>query len=603
MARTRSRRRADEAVAEPAVALPDADTLVDLKLSPEVAWYLVDRGYGLPEPWQVPLHKTPEPGEVSPEFRFDPARVDRVLAAFRHLRHTKGRWAGMPLVPDVWQIAYIIAPVFGWVKPYEDRDPDIPADDPAAFVRVITELYVEVSRKNGKSTLIGGLGLYMTCADGEQGAECVTGATSRDQAGYVFAPVKVLASSSPALRPYARALANRVVHKPTNSYFQSISSAAETQHGANIHFGAIDELHVHKKPDLVEAIETGTGSRAQPLIALITTADEGKPDTIYVRKRTRIVNLASRTFDDPGTYGVIWAAADSEEELTELGIDPFSEEAQRRANPGYGVSPGRAYLASAAKRAEQSPADLSSYLRLHLGVRTKQRTTYIRLADWSRNESIVDLARFGKKTRTFGGLDLANTSDFTAWCLLFPDGDGGFDAKWRYWIPEGAYDRLVKRTSRNAEVWRREGRFKVTDGDVVDDEVIVADVLADAARFNIVEAGYDPWNSSAITNALTKGGMKLVEVRQGYASLSPPLKELQRLVRAGQFRHGGDPVTRWMINNLAVRMDEAGNVKPDRVSSADKIDGVAAATIALARAMTAPTPKRSAYEDRGLQAV
>ncbi len=579
------------------------EQLAELKLSREVAWYLVSRGHKLPERWQRPRWKTPEPGEVDKTAIFDPDRVDRVVVAFSHLRHTKGQWAGRALAPDVWQIAYILAPVFGWVAPNRDRRDESEPE----LLRVIRNLYVEVPRKNGKSTLLGGLGIYMACADGEQGAECVTGATTREQAGFVFDPVRQIAASSPALKPFVRALKSRVVHKPSGSYFQAISSVAEGQHGANLHFGCVDELHVHKTPDLVEAIETGTGSRLQPLICLITTADDGKPDTVYVIRRTRIVGLAQRLFVDSSTYGVIFAAAESEDELRQLGIDPFSEEAHRLANPGFGVSPSRAYLAGAATKAQQSPAELSGYLRLHLGIRTKQSVTYLSLDAWDRNMGLVDESRLKGRT-AYGGLDLASTSDLTAYCLLFPADDGSFDALWRYWLPERAFDKLVKRTSKQAEQWRREGRLIVTDGDVVDDERVVADILKTNGQFKIAEVGYDPWNASAITNALTKQRMPLVEVRQGYPSLSPPLKEVHRLLLAGKpahpmIRHGGHPVTRWCVGNLSVVMDENGNVKPDRKRSADKIDGVAALTIAMQRAMTRSAPRKSAYEDQGLEVV
>lgn len=593
---TRRKTKADLPIEIDGFTLPSRRELDALRISPEVAYYMVSRGLGLPQQWQAPLHKTPEPGEILREAVFDPERVDRVLAAFRSLRHTKGQWAGRPLVPDVWQVAYILAPVFGWVMP----DPD----EPEVWVRIIRECWVEVSRKNGKSTLIGGLGIYMTCADGEAGAEAVAAATTTNQARFVFDPVKALVRSSPALKPYAKAFTHKIVHTATASEFAVVSSVAEGLHGANLHFYCVDEVHVHKSPDLIETIETGTGSRRQPLGVLITTADEGKPDTIYVRKRHRIVQLAQRAYRDASTYGVIWAAADSEEDARERGLDLLSAEAHRLANPGYGVSPTRSYLERQATIARDSPADLSKYLRLHLGIRTKQSTTYITVDSWDRCSSIVEPERLLGRV-AYSGLDLASASDLTAFCLLFPDAEGGYDVLWRYWLPEGAYRALVKRTSKMAEAWRREGRFTVTDGDVVDDEKIVKGVLDDCGRYNVAEIGYDPWNASAITNALGKAGAVLVPVRQGYATLSAPTKELKRLVLASTpqrpvWRHGNNPVTRWMVTNLAITEDANGNVKPDRKVSADKIDGVSSAVIGLSRAMTAPPVRKSAYENRGL---
>lgn len=582
--------------------MPSAERLAELKLSAEVAWYLLARGWGLPTDDQVPYYKTPEPGEVDPDALFDPARVDRLINTFMHLNHTKGKWAGRPLRPDVWQVAYIFAPVFGWVR----DEPEAETFD--GRVRVCRELYVDVSRKNGKSTIVGGTALYMTCADGEAGAEGVTAATTSRQAGYVFDPIRALVRSSPFLKGYAKATKGLIQHLGTGSTFMPVSSIAEGLHGANLHCGCVDELHVHKSSDLVEAIETGTGSRSQPLIVFISTADDGQQDTIYARKRGRIEQLAKRLFVDPATYGVVWAAAESEQDLIDRGIDPFSERAHRLANPGYGVSPTRQYLRQVATRAAQSPADYGTYLRLHLGIRTKQKTTYIKVPSWDACGGLVAPEKLAAGTGRYGygGLDLANTSDFTCWCMLFPDGEGGFDALYRLWIPERAYEQLVIRTSKTAEQWRREGRFVVTDGDIVDDEKIVEDITADLGAYKIKDIGYDPWNSSSITNALTKGGAKLSPVQQTISRLSPATKELQRVVHGStpdnsMFRHGGNPVVRWMVGNLAVYTDTNDNVKPDRKRSSDKIDAVPATVIAMSRAMTEPPRRRSAYSDgRGL---
>lgn len=585
--------------------MPDAAALADRKMSAEVAHYMVSRGIKIPEPWQAPLHKTPEPNESVKGAVFSGEKVDKVLTAFGHLVHTKGQWAGRALTPDPWQVAYILAPVFGWVE----YDPEF--DD---YIRIIRECWVEVPRKNGKSTLIGGLGIYMSCADGEAGAECVAAATTEKQAGFVFDPVRALVANSPALKPYAKAYRKKIIHLATASEFMVVSSVAEGLHGANLHFYCVDEVHVHKSAELIETIETGTGSRRQPLGVLITTADDGAPDTIYVRKRNRVTQLAARVYRDATSYGVIWAAADSEEDAKARGIDLLSEEAHRLANPGYGVSPTRSYLKRQAVVASESPADLSKYLRLHLGIRTKQATTYITLTSWDSCTSIVEPDRLvGRKA--FGGLDLASASDFCAYCLLFPADDRqSYDVLWRFYVPEGALAALKKRTTAGLiDQWQREGRMTVTDGNVTDYDVIKADLEKDRKRFNIREVGYDPWNSTQIVNDLTKIGIEMVPVRQGYASLSPPLKELKRLLLASMptetlpgaplLRHGAHPVARWMVSNLAVTMDPSGNVKPDRARSADKIDAVPAVTIALSRAMAAPPERKSAYETRGLSVV
>lgn len=551
----------------------DKAILERLKLSPEVAYYLQSRG--IPLPTCPPAIKTPEPGAVLKGARFDPARVDKVLAAFGLLRHTKGKWAGKPLKPDPWQVAYILAPVFGWVR--FDRDC-------RKWVRVIRSVYVDLPRKNGKSTTVGGIGIYLTAADGEQGAEVVAAATTKDQARFVFAPIKALAEKAPALKGHVVAYQSKVVHPASGSYFEVVSAVADAQHGANLHGALVDELHLHKSADMVDALETGTGSRDQPLVVLITTADDGKPGTIYARKRRRVEELARRVFTDASTYGVVWCAGEKD--------DPFSEATQRKANPGYGISPTRSYLAKEALKAKQDPAELGKYLRLHLGVRTKQVTRYLDLADWDASAGRVDEAALAGRV-CHGGLDLASVEDVTAFALVFPADDGSFDAVWRFWLPADRIPSLSKRTAGEADVWVRQGWLRTTPGNVVDNDEIVAQVIADGQTFKIKTLAFDRWGATDVTRRLMDDGLDCVPTGQGYVSMTGPMKELLRLTKQKRFRNGGNPMMRWMVNNLAVDMDAAGNVKPAKDKSAEKIDGVAAVAMALRECMAVQPIKSS----------
>lgn len=538
-----------------------------------------------------PAVKTPEP-RTAKGAEFDPVRVDRVIDALSRLRHTQGKWAlgaGTPLRPDPWQVAYIIAPVFGWVRW---------SDEAGQYVRIIRKLYVDVPRKNGKSTLVGGLLLYLTCADGEPGAQVIAAATTEAQAGFVFAPIKLLAEKSPELKPFVKAYSKRVLHPNSGSYLQPVANVAEAQHGANIHGAAIDELHIHKTPDMLDALETGTGSRSQPLVMVITTADSGKPNTPYDQRRKYVEQLARRVFRDETQYGVIWGATVKD--------DPFSVATQRKANPGYGISPTASYLAAEATKARNSPTDLARYLRLHLGIRTRQHTKYIDLKAWDRNGSIPgDLARFNGR-EAYGGLDLATTGDLCALCWLFPDDQaGGYDALWRLWTPRENMAALDKRTAGGASTWEKAGWLTVTEGNVADYDWIKTAIETDLDTFDVRSIGFDPWNASPLTVKLAEGGATLVQVRQGFQTLSPPTKELQRLVLSGteevpMLRHGGNPAIRWQVDNLAVAVDPAGNVKPDKASAADKIDGPVACIIALSEALKRTKPRRSAYADAGL---
>jgi phage terminase large subunit-like protein len=547
----------------------------DLGISPEVRWYLESRG--IPLPTCPPKVQTPSPGEA-PGAVFDPAKVDKVLKSFHLLRHTQGKWAGKPLDPDPWQVAYILAPVFGWVRWDDEAE---------GYVRIVRKLYVDVPRRNGKTTLSGGIAVYLMAADSEPGAQVYAAATSEKQARYTFDPIKTIAERAPALKGNVKAFTKKITHPASGSYFTVVSSVAEALHGANVHGGIIDELHVHKNPDLVETIETGTGSRRQPLVIIITTADEGKQESIYDRKRQYIEQLARGALHDLDTYGVVWGAA---------------EATWRKANPGYGVSPSAAYLRGASAEAQQSPADLAKFLRLHLGIRTKQQTRFLTLEAWDRNAAMVDERRFEGR-EAYGGLDLASTSDLCALCWLFPnDENGTLDAVFRFWTPEDNLRALDKRTAGAASRWVREGFLVATPGNVADYDFIKEQIRRDRDLFKVKSIGYDPWNASQLTNDLVSERAPMVKVRQGFATMSPVLKEIQRLTLQGTvevpaLRHGGHPVARWCVDNLAVAMDPAGNVKPDKANSGDKIDGVSALATAMAEVVARPPRRKSRYAD------
>lgn len=541
----------------------------DLKIAPEVIEYMRERD--IPLPSSPPKWITPSPGE-EPGAWFDGHRVDIVLRAFQAMRHTQGKWAGKPLRPDPWQIAYIIAPVFGFVKENDDGD----------IVRVVRKLYVDVPRKNGKTTLCGGFAVYLTAADSEAGAQVYAAAVKKDQASKLFDPVKQIAESSPTLKRHLKTYQGKILHPASGSYFKVEANDPDGLHGANVHGAIIDELHVHKSPDLLKALETGTGSRTQPLVVIITTADNGRLETVYGQRRSLIEQLARRTLKDSAYYGVVWAADEED--------DPFAEATWAKANPGFPISPNRDFLRNASTEAQNSPADFAEYQRLHLGIRTKQQTRYIEVSEWDASagnsvddEDLLDM-------ECYGGLDLAATSDLTALCWLFPMPDGVIVPRWHLWTPAANLRSLDKRTANMATVWADRGLLEVTSGNVADYDFIKHQILTDMERYSVQDLAYDRWNSSQLVNDLVNEGVPMTPHGQGYASMSAPLKELLRTIRMGHFHHGGHPVLRWMVDGFAVTLDPAGNVKPDRAAVAEagyKMDGVVASIMAMSGVMLA----------------
>ena len=541
-------------------------------LSPEVEWYLETRGYVLPDHVR-PLWRTPEPRDVRGAV-FDPERVDREIAALSKLRHTQGKWAGRPFIPDAWEVAYVIAPVFGWI--HQDSSGD--------WVRIIRIAWVEVPRKNGKTTLASGVGLTLAFADGEPGAQVYAAAGSKDQANQAYRPAKLIAEKTPAFKQAGiRAFQKEIVRPSDQSFMKAVASVGDLLQGTNPNGFIVDELHVHKSPDVIDALESGVGARSQPLGLIITTADAGNELTVYAIRRKRIEQLCSGVISSTTEYGVIFAAT--------LADDPFAESTHAAANPGYPISPTKEFMEAEAEKAQTSPSALARFLRLNLNIRTKQETRFITLDTWDRNSAVVDeVALRGR--RCYAGLDLASVSDLSAMCLLFPDGDGGFDALWRMWTPEENLRELDRRTSDNASQWVKAGWLTVTPGNVQDYDYIEAQAKADAEAFEIISFGFDPYGATQLVNNLAAAGLPMVKVRQGFLTLSPAMKELQRLLLKGTdrplLRHGGNPVMRWMTDNLAVEVDAAGNVKPSKkqgMTSGNKIDGWSAMATAISEAI------------------
>lgn len=555
-------------------------------LSPEVEYYLESRGYERPR--CTPLIRTPEPRAVRGAV-FDPALVDAVIAALRCLRHTQGKWAGRPLEPDAVQVAYVIAPIFGWVRPRGGR-----------MVRIIRDAYVEMPRKGAKTTLISGLAMVLAFADGEAGAQVILGAASRDQAGQAYRPLVAVARSSRVLLDAGvKALRAQIEQESSGSTIKAVSSRGDLAHGANVSAGLVDELHVHRSPDLLEAIESGTGAREQPLVFIITTADDGQTTSVYAQRRRLIEQLAERTLKAPTMYGVVFAADESD--------DPFAESTWAKANPLYPVTPSREFMQAAADKAQANPAALASFLRLHLGIRAKMGKAFFDLTKWDRNASLLDEDALAGR-EAFGGLDLASVSDLTALVWLFPN-HPGYDVLCRFWMPEEALPALDAATARSASGWVKDGWITLTPGDVTDYDFIKAQLLRDLDTFDVQGIGFDRWNSSQLVIDLQAEDAPMEKVGQGVLSLSAPLKELNRLVLTGtaeapMLRHGGNPVLRWMADNLRPYMDAAGNIKPDKARSMNKIDGISAATTALFVAMNNEPQIESAYEgDHGVMTV
>jgi phage terminase large subunit-like protein len=525
-----------------------------------------------------PLFVSPPPERVEGVY-FDVDAVVRVVQALRCLRHTKGKWAGVPFDPEPWQVVWVIAPVWGWRKPDGKR--------------AIQTVWWELPRKNGKSTCASGLALVLLAADGEQGAEVYAAAASRDQARIVFDESKKMAMASPALSGKVKPYKSSIYVPKTGSAFKVLSKVAEVAHGLNVSGAIVDEVHVHKSRALIDALETGTGAREQPLIVFITTADEGESTTIYAEKHEYAEKCAAGVIDDPTFWGVIWAATEKD--------DPYSEVTWRKANPGYGVTVRPDWIRKEAAKAKETPTYYTSFCRLILNRRIRMVARWLPEGAWDASAGLLREDELPGR-ECYGGLDLASTTDLAAFCLLFPFEDH-VRALWRIWVPEATVIERTRSANVPYETWVRQGWITATEGNVIDYDRIRADIQGLADRYGIKEVGYDPWNATQIVTQLQGDGLTMVPVRQGYATLSAPTKEMQKRVLEKRFVHGGNPVVRWCAHNMVLSSDPAGNVKPAKDKSTEKIDPLAAAVNAMDRLIRHEDSGESVYEERGILAL
>lgn len=567
----------------------DNDKYFSAPIEPEIRWYLKSRSVqGRLKP---PLWRTPNPPKEvdGREVRFSPAAVDHVVKAIGCLRHTKGRWAGQPLALAATQIAYIIAPLFGW---------QVWSDIAQRWIRLRREAFIEMPRKGAKSTLASAIAMTMAFGDGEGGAEVIIGAASRDQAKACFQPLHDLATFSPLLKKAGvTTVTHEIRQQRTSSTIRVVSSRGELAHGTNPHASICDELHVHKDGVLLEALESGSGARLQPLSMIITTADEGRIHTPYDKRRTMVEGVCRGDFPAPRMYGAVWAAPDD--------ADIYDEAVWDAANPLYPETPSPDFMRAQADKARANSADRATFKRLHLGIRANQKEAYIPVKMWDRaagDGSWTPESMEGSVV--YGGMDLAAVSDLCALMYVAPQ-EGGPDRVWgHYWIPEAALDRLDHMTELAATEWVRQGWITVTPGNVTDYDFIRSRINEDMGRYDIRSVGFDPWNSTHLTNQLSDDGLTMEKVRQGAVTLSSPTKELKRRVMSDPplIDHRGDPVLRWMVSCLVPHIDAAGNTKPDKVRSRGKIDGVSALVTAIYVQMMY-TDAISQYETGRLEAI
>ena len=379
----------------------------------------------------------------------------------------------------------------------------------------------------------------------------------------------------------------------TASKYEPLGRDSDTMDGLNIHCAIVDELHAHRNSETWDVLETGTGSRTQSLMFGITTAGFSHTSFAY-EQRKYATKILDGIFDDDAFFAVIYTLDEDD--------DQWDERNWFKANPNLGVSVDLDDLRRQAAKAKRLPSSLTSFLTKRLNIYTRVSGQWIHPDKWKACGGSFDVDALAGRP-CYAGLDLSNTLDITALVLVFPP--YGDDDKWRvlprFWIPEEAMHERSQRDKVPYDTWVRAGYIEAIPGEVIDYAFIYAQIDKDSQTYDLKEIGFDRWGAAAIYLWFAQRGMTVVQIGQGYQSMSPPMKELEKLIVGRKLAHGDNPVLTWMAHNLVATKDPTANIKPDKNKSGEKIDGMVALIMGLARAtLYDPKADESMYDNAAI---
>ncbi|HVL49900.1 MAG TPA: terminase TerL endonuclease subunit [Actinomycetota bacterium] len=484
------------------------------------------------------------------------------------LVHTKGRFARTAFVLAGWQWRDIISPAFGSVRWSKEL---------RRYVRQYRTVWIEIARKNGKSELLAAVALYMLIADAEESAEIYGAAKNRDQARKVWDVAERMVRLSPPLAKQlklGKIKVNRqekkIIYEPTGSYYQVVTADAAGELGHNPHCVVFDEVLTQPGPDLWEAFSTAMDTREQPMMWAATTS--GKTNTFAAGEHAYSVKVAANPRLDPSRLAYICSVPQN--------ANVWLERNWKKANPALGQFKSIEGMRTQAKEARNDPRKESAFRQFHCNQWGHEEELWIPPDRYDASAGMVVEEKLVGKL-CYGALHLAASTDITAMVLTFPEGEG-YEVVARFWVPEARLEDLRRRTEGESDVWVREGRLAVTPGDMIDYDEISAEIHRLRDAFNFEHAAYHRWGMAQLATELEEEGLEVTPMATTMTSLSGPTKDLERLVYAGAWHHGGHPVLRWMFANVGIRKDSDQNIKIDPKLSKDNVSGAIASAMSLA---------------------
>ena len=508
-------------------------------------------------------------------YYFDKSAAKKAVGFIEtFITHTKGELSGKPFLLEDWQ-KKIVSDLFGWKNKKTD-------------LRKYRTAYIQIGRKNGKSTLASALALYMLFADDERGSEIYSAAGDRQQAGIVHEIAKGMIVANPELSKRSKVYRNSIVNESKGNFYQAISSDSKTKHGFNANCIIFDELHTQPNRDLWDTLTTSVGSRRQPLTIAITTAGYDRNSICHeIYKYAQQVD--NQSVKDETFYSCIYEA--------EMDDDITDEDVWKKANPNYGVSLKKNYMEIESQRAVDVPSYQNTFKRLMLNIWTDSVSVWIPNNEWMECHQEFDYSTLDGK-ECWGGLDLASTRDISAFVLLFKV-DEKYIVLPHLFIPEENAKKRSERDGVDYVTWKNQGHIIATDGDVADYNFIKEKINELSKKYRIQSIAYDRWNASQLVIDLQNDGANMDPFGQGFVSMSAPTKELEKLIIGKQIIHNDNPCMNWMLSNVAIQEDPAGNIKIAKNKSKEKVDGMVALVMALGEMMTEESTD-SVYDERGL---